>query len=361
MQPGAGQSHAPNKVRVLVVDDSATARAVLSRRLAADPQIEVAGVARDGVEALERVVSLRPDVITLDVEMPRLDGIETLRRIMQTCPTPVVMVSSHTRQGADATIQALELGAVDFVLKPVYGAVAAPHEVGEELCARVKLAAMVRLRSKSRAAQPCGPLRRFRPRLFSLVVIGASTGGPGALRTVLGGLPADLAAPVIVVQHMPPHFTRSLAARLDELGPLPVREASDGDPLLPGKVLLAPGDRHLIIGANGAVRLSTDPPECGVRPSVNVTLASAARRWGSGTLAVVLTGMGSDGTRGAGEVKRAGGMVIAEAESTCVVYGMPRSVAEAGYADEVLPLPAIAPAIARLCASPERRTRHGRP
>jgi two-component system chemotaxis response regulator CheB len=158
---------------------------------------------------------------------------------------------------------------------------------------------------------------------------------------------------------MPPQFTRSLAARLDELGPLPVKEAADGDPLLPGRVLLAPGDRHLVIGGNASVRLSGDPPECGVRPSVNVTLASAASRYGAGTLAVVLTGMGSDGTRGAGEVKRAGGTVIAEAESTCVVYGMPRSVAEAGYADEILPLSAIAPAIGRLCAPPQRRASHG--
>ncbi len=347
------------KVRVLVVDDSATARAVLSRHLASDPFIEVVGVARDGVEALERIATLRPDVVTLDVEMPRLDGIETLRRIMDECPTPVVMVSSHTRQGADATIRALELGAVDFVLKPTYGGVAAPHEVAGELCTRVRLSALARPGARARPSHTRASLRGVRPRPFSIVVIGASTGGPSALRTVLGGLPADLPVPVIVIQHMPPQFTRSLAARLHELGPLPVKEAEDGDALRPGRVLLAPGDRHLEIGANGSVRLSLEPPECGVRPSVNVTMASAARRYGAGTLAVVLTGMGSDGTRGAGEVKRAGGTVLAEAESTCVVYGMPRSVAEAGYADELLPLPAIAPTIAKLCAAPARRYSSG--
>lgn len=341
------------RIRVLVVDDSATARAVLSRSLAADPQIDVVGVARDGEEALQRIKSLRPDVVTLDVEMPGLNGLDTLARIMRECPTPVVMVSTHTRHGADTTIRALELGAVDFVLKPVYGGIAAPHEVSAELCTRVKLSALARPRAA--ATRPRGQSRSgpgtIRRRPFSLVVIGASSGGPAALRTVLGGLPSDLPVPVVIVQHMPPEFTRSLAARLDELGPLPVKEAQEGDALRPGRALLVPGDRHLVI-ENGVVRLTGDPPECGVRPSVNVTLASAARRYGAGTLGVILTGMGSDGTRGAAMVKAAGGVVLAEAESTCVVFGMPRSVQEAGYADQMVPLPEMAATIARLCRAP---------
>lgn len=342
------------QIRVLVVDDSATARAVLSRSLAADPQIEVVGVARDGEKALERIKSLRPDVVTLDVEMPGLNGLDTLARIMRECPTPVVMVSAQTRHGADTTIRALELGAVDFVLKPVYGGVAALHEVSLELSSRVKLAAGARPRTPAAARRRAGAgSATFGHRPCSIVVIGASTGGPGALRTVLGGLPPDLPVPVVIVQHMPPEFTRSLAARLDELSPLPVKEARDGDALRPGRVLLAPGDRHLVI-ANGFVQLTGDPPECGVRPSVNVTLASAARRYGAGTLGVILTGMGSDGTRGAGVVKAVGGVVLAEAESTCVVFGMPRSVQVAGYADEMVPLPEMAAAIARLCGA--RRT-----
>ncbi len=178
---------------------------------------------------------------------------------------------------------------------------------------------------------------------------------------MLGGLPAEFPVPVLVVQHMPPGFTRSLAARLDELGPLRVKEAQDGDTLRPGAALLAPGDYHLIIEAHGTVRLSSDPPECGVRPSVNVTLASAARRYGAGTLGVILTGMGTDGTRGAGAVKAAGGVILAEAESTCVVFGMPRSVMEAGYADDMIPLHGMAAAISRLCRTsrPLREARDG--
>lgn len=339
-------------IRVVVVDDSATARAVLVRQLAADPGITVVGRATDGIEALERVAALRPDVVTLDIEMPRLDGLQTLERLMRETPTPVVMVSSLTRKGATATMRALELGAVDFIEKPTRGGTVAPQAVAA-LCEKVRAAAAARVRRppatpRTAAAAPVGAavhggwLRR-------VVVIGASTGGPQALRAVLTALPENLGVPVVVVQHMPAGFTGLLAERLNALGPLPVNEAHAGSMLQDGRVLLAPGGLHLVFDAQGVAHMDDGPTECGVRPSVNVTLESVAALRAWSPLAVVLTGMGVDGTRGAGLIRAAGGEVIAEAASTAIIYGMPRSVAEAGYADEVRPLHEIADAIVRRC------------
>lgn len=357
-------------IRVLVVDDSATARAVLTRTLATDPGIEVVGRAVDGIQALIRIAELKPDVVTLDIEMPRLDGLQTLERIMQEMPTPVVMVSTLTRKGAEASLRALELGAVDFIEKPNQGGVVLTQVI-ESLCEKVRAAATARVRrvrptsgaptSLHASATPAlvravtAAPARPRPVVSHsgwqrrLVVIGSSTGGPQALKAVLCGLPPDLGVPVVVVQHMPAGFTTLLAERLNGLGPLPVSEAHAGSTLENGHVLLAPGGLHMVFDARGVVSLSNAPAECGVRPAVNVTMESIAALKAWNPLAVVLTGMGVDGARGAGLIRAAGGEVIAEDESTAVIYGMPRAVIEAGLADEVRPLDEIAEAIVRRC------------
>ena len=344
---------ADRKIRAVLVDDSATIRSVLRRKLEADGTIEVVGTASDGLEALELIQRTRPDVVTLDIEMPRLDGLGTLERLMATHPTPVVMVSSLTREGADATIRALELGAVDFIEKPALAT--GVGAVVDDLIAKVRHAAHARVFKPTAASStPRGPAApsqstgmanaRWRKRI---VVIGSSTGGPQAVRRVLTALPAGMHVPVVVVQHMPAGFTRSLADRLNDLGPLRVREAEAGMSLTPGEVLIAPGGYHLVFDRRGVASLNQEPAEMGVRPAVNVTMASIAQIPLGNPVAVILTGMGSDGARGAGLIRQAGGYVISEAESSCVVYGMPRAVFEAGHSDEVLPLDAIADGITR--------------
>ncbi len=337
-------------VRVLVVDDSATIRAVLARQLAATPGIEVVGKASDGLEAIERIKELRPDVVTLDVEMPRLDGLGALQRIMSECPTRVVMVSSLTGAGADATLRALDLGAVDFFEKPTGTGTTVALDIATAVGEKVRNAAEARIGRRSISRRPVsmgdGPTaaRRWRR---GVIVIGSSTGGPPALREVVSQLPADLGLPVVIVQHMPPGFTKSMADRLDAISPLHVVEAEDGNRLEAGTVLVAPGGSHLTIDAGHVVHLNQDPPECGVRPSINVTLESAVRVFGGQVVTAILTGMGIDGTRGAGLARAAGGPVIAEDESTCVVYGMPRSIVESGLATVVTPLHNVAEAIMR--------------
>ncbi|MEZ4501166.1 MAG: chemotaxis response regulator protein-glutamate methylesterase [Dehalococcoidia bacterium] len=343
-------SPAPNQaapVRVLVVDDSATVRAVLAKRLDAHPEIEVIGRAVDGLDAIEQVKRLKPDVVTLDVEMPRLDGLGTLKRLMEEAPTRVVMVSSLTGPGAQATLQALELGAVDFIEKPASSGISVASSIADEVSEKVRDAVHARLRPRvapKRLAPPAhgAGLRRWQRHV---VMIAASTGGPPALRTVITSLPADLGVPVLVVQHMPRGFTKSLAERLDEESDVKVEEAERGSRLAPGKVLLAPGGFHMTVDSSGVIDLNEGPTECGVRPAANVTMESVVDVYGRHVLGVVLTGMGSDGTRGAGLIKDAGGSVIVEDEASCVVYGMPRSVARAGFADAELPLEAIATAI----------------
>jgi two-component system chemotaxis response regulator CheB len=338
-------------VRVLVVDDSATVRAVLTRNLEAHPGIEVVGRAVDGIEALERIKELRPDVVTLDIEMPRLDGLGALARIMQECPTRVVMVSTLTRQGADATLRALELGAVDFIEKPVGAGTVAALNIAGEVADKVRHAAEARFAKRTVSRGPGSLVTNTGGKSWrrGVVVIGSSTGGPPALREVISHLPADLGLPVVVVQHMPPGFTKSMAERLNSASPLHVVEAEEGSRLEVGAVLVAPGGYHLTIDAHRQVHLNEDPPECGVRPSVNVTLESAAKVFGRDVVAAILTGMGNDGTRGAGLVRKAGGVVITEHESTCVVYGMPRSVVDAGFSTEVKPLHDVARAIVQRC------------
>ena len=344
---------ANRKIRVLVADDSALMRSILLRELEADGDIEVVGLARDGVEALEKARESTPDVLTLDVEMPRLNGLQVLEQLMRDSPLPVVMVSALTSEGADTTIRALELGAVDFVLKPTLHGVPAVQRLASELCAKVRLAAGARVRPGAAAAARVG--NRGSTWQNKIVVIGSSTGGPRALHEVFSAFPEDISVPILVVQHMPPGFTRSLAERLNSVSALSVEEARPGVRIRPGQALMAAGGHHMVVGKDGTVHLDDRPAECGVRPSINVTMESAVASYGGSTLGVVLTGMGTDGTRGAGLIKAAGGEVIAEDASTCVVYGMPRSVIEAGHADCVAPVTRIAAEISSRCQAEVRR------
>ncbi len=336
-------------IRVLVVDDSAFMRHSVTRALSAQPDMEVAGVARDGIEALELARQLRPDVVTLDVEMPRLDGLKTLEVLMRESPVPVVMLSSLTGEGAPATIRALELGAVDFVQKPAPPAIGVTR-VEEMLVQAVRTASQARIRRMPPPLRP-GAVPHAKPpmpraattaRPERVVAIGCSTGGPRALMEVVPHLPGNLPAAVLIVQHMPAGFTRSLAERLDHASALHVREAEHGDMPAPGLALLAPGGRHMRLGPDGRVQLTDTPPVHGVRPSVDVLLDSLPFLFGKKCAVAILTGMGSDGADGSAAVKAAGGHVIAEHQSTTAVYGMPRAVLERGVAEKAVPLPDIA-------------------
>lgn len=346
-----GRPYRSDRVRVLVVDDSPFARMAIARKLSLDPEIEVVGFAEDGEEALAQVRALRPDVVTMDVMMPRLDGLSALARLMAEHPLPVVMVSNLTTREAEVTLRALELGAVDFYLKPLLFQAPEARGSGPDLPARLKAVARVGVeRLRHQAPRPCPKSPPPPPpALRRVVVIGSSTGGPRALFELLPALPGDLPAAVVVVQHMPAGFTGSLAERLNEACRLRVREGAQGDLLKPGEVLVAPGGYHLDLSVKGTVRLTQDPPVWGVRPSADITMRAAARAYGRAVIGVVLTGMGCDGTRGAASIKEAGGTVLAQDASTSVVYGMPRSVVEAGLADRVLPLDRIAPEIVHLC------------
>jgi two-component system chemotaxis response regulator CheB len=344
-------------IRVLVVDDSAFIRHILSKYLQTDPDITVVGEARDGLDALAQVMTLKPDVVTLDVEMPRMDGLVTLQRIMAECPTPVVMLSALTRRGSQVTIQALMQGAVDFVPKPEIAVDI--QSIVTALIAKIQVAARVRPASLApSAALTFSHTIDDGPRPFRygdpVIVIGASTGGPRALQQVLSDLPADLPAAVVVVQHMPPGFTSSLARRLNENAMLTVQEAAEGDRMARGLALLAPGGFHLQFRGRRQVALDKGPPRNYIRPSVDVCVESAVARHGSAVICAVLTGMGADGTEGARHIKAIGGRVVVEHESTSVVYGMPRSIVEAGLADRVAPLPEIAPTLIAWAKSARR-------
>ena len=350
------------KIRVLLVDDSASVRSSLIAGLSAEPDIDVVGSARDGLEAVEQVKALTPDVVTLDIEMPRLDGLGALERIMVERPTPVVMVSSLTRKGAEVTIQALELGAVDFALKTATRGSSAVRGLIAELAEKIRQAATANVKALVRQADSSEQIPvALRPEKETgssserVVVIASSTGGPQALRAVIPFLPANLPAPVLVIQHLPAGFTSRLAASLDKASPLTVEEARPGVQLSAGLVLVAPGGVHMTLSKAGSIRLSLADPECGVRPAANVTMESVASVYGEASVGVVLTGMGADGTRGAGLIKRAGGTVIVEDKSTCVIYGMPKSVTESGHTDEEVPLPRIASRIVRACWTRARK------
>lgn len=349
-------------VRVLIVDDSAFMRHALGRILSEAGGIEVVGTAANGELGLGAAMALRPDVVTLDVEMPVMDGLTMLRRLMAETPARVVMLSSLTTDGAAVTLDALEAGAIDFVAKPGGSLSIDIGRAGEALVAKVRAAAAVpeaaflahRQRALARRPRPAagpsaapGPGRtRFAAAARRLVVVASSTGGPSALHELAAGLPGGLEAGVVIVQHMPPGFTASLAARLAGVCALPVAEARAGDVLAEGEVAIAPGDHHLISSGSGRVQLVQLPPVNGVRPAADVTLLALAPVWRERLLCVVLTGMGVDGREGARAVRAHGGAVLAQDRATSTIYGMPAAVAEAGLADEVLPLGRIVDAIA---------------
>jgi two-component system chemotaxis response regulator CheB len=354
-----------NPIRVMVVDDSVVVRKIVTDVLSADPDIEVVGTAVNGKIAVGKLAQLEPDLVTMDIEMPEMNGIEAVRAIRSGqggqpySRVPIVMFSTLTERGASATLDALSAGANEYVTKPAnVGSVGQSMEsVREQLIPKIKaLTGRPVTMGPARTAAPPPPPRPVAPRTGpgkkpAVLVIGSSTGGPEALARVLAQLPASLPVPVLLVQHMPPVFTRQFAQRLDRLSPLRVVEASDGVPLAPGTVHLAPGDHHLVIRANGrsapSTGLTQGPPENFCRPAVDPLFRSAVTAFDGAVLAVVLTGMGSDGRNGAAEIRAAGGTVVVQDQNSSVVWGMPGAIAQAGLADEVLPLDRIPEAIGR--------------
>lgn len=337
-------------VRVLVVDDSAYVRKVFRQMLSRSPFIEVVGAARDGLEALELVAELQPDVVTCDLNMPSMDGVAFVRAQMERRPVPILVVSIAS-SAAEQVLAALDAGAVDFVQKPTALATERLMEISEDLVEKVKAAAHATPLAPQIAVRPVpAPSARIREaRAADIVVIGTSTGGPQSLKLVLGQLPADLPVPIAMVLHMPIGYTAMYAEKLDELGPLRVVEAAGGETVSPGTAYLAPAGRHLLFERDplGAVRtrLSLHPLDTPHRPAVDVLFRSAAEVYADRVLGVVMTGMGADGREGAAWIKAKGGRVITEAQESCVVYGMPRSVVEAGLSDASVSLPGMAAAI----------------
>ncbi len=341
------------EIRVLVVDDSSFMRRSLERLLSKSPGVRIVGTAGDGIEAVRKVLELRPDVITMDVNMPRMDGLGAVEEIMSALPTPIVMVSSLTSEGSDTAIRALEAGAVECVAKPsgVSGELA---NVADQLTHAVLRANHARVWRRHLGhppvAIPLAPAPRPSRSLIAskrVLVIGASTGGPPALTAIVPLLPANFPAAVLLVQHMPPGFTGALARRLDSLSQLSVREAVEGDLVAAGQVLVAPGDFHVTIGDNRRVHLSQGASLHGVRPAIDVTLESVTRVYGRDATVVILTGMGRDGAQGAAEVEAAGGSILVQDEATSVVYGMPRVARERTKSAFEAPLPEMATAIIR--------------
>ncbi|MBS0444447.1 MAG: chemotaxis response regulator protein-glutamate methylesterase [Proteobacteria bacterium] len=343
------------KTRVVVVDDSALVRSLLAEIINRQPDMQCIGSAADPLVAREMIRNLNPDVITLDVEMPRMDGIDFLSKLMRLRPMPVVMVSTLTERGADVTLRALELGAIDFVAKPKIGVADGLRLLAEDITDKIRVASKARMRKPiavpatgtptPAAARPpvaLGALGRLSTE--KLVFIGASTGGTEATREVLAALPADCPA-VLITQHMPPGFTKSYAARLDGLCRIRVAEARDGERILPGHAYLAPGGHHLSIdrsGANYVARVVDGEPVNRHKPSVEVLFKSAARIAGPNAVAIMLTGMGADGAKAMKEMRDAGSYNLVQDEATCIVFGMPREAIAAGAAHEVLPLQQIA-------------------
>jgi two-component system chemotaxis response regulator CheB len=342
------------KIRILVVDDAVVVRRMLTDVLNGDPELEVVATAPNGVIALAKIPQVNPDLVIMDVEMPEMDGLQTLQALRKTYRRlPVIMFSTLTQRGATSTLDALALGANDYVTKPAnVGSVAAGMQrIREQLIPKVKALCG---RAPALAPAPAPAVRPAPSRPLpatgrvEAVIIGVSTGGPNALAAVLPTLPGDLPVPVLIVQHMPPIFTRLLAERLDAQSAVRVAEGAEGAKVAPGGVWIAPGDYHMEAARDGAgvrLRLQQGPPENSCRPAADVLFRSAAATWGPGALAVVLTGMGQDGLRGAEAVREAGGQVIAQDEATSVVWGMPGFVTRAGIADRVLPLSDVGPEI----------------
>jgi len=368
-------------VKVLVVDDSGFFRRRVSEILSADPNIQVIGTATNGREAIEQAQALKPDVITMDYEMPMMDGITAVRNIMQRCPTPVLMFSSLTHEGARVTLDALEAGAVDFLPKNFEDISRNPERVKQLLCEKIHTIARSNRRSLSPppvAAPVTTPAAQSKPaarpatttstlarpaasptpavasaapkrKSYKLVAIGTSTGGPVALQRVLTQLPANFPAPIVLIQHMPAAFTKAFAERLDKLCRISVKEAEDGDVLRPGLALLAPGGKQMMVDARGVVKILPGDERLNYKPCVDITFGSVAKSYGDKVLAVVLTGMGADGREGARLLKQGGSQVWAQDEASCVIYGMPMAIVKANLADAIYPLDDIGRHLAETC------------
>ncbi len=334
------------RIRVLVVDDSALMRKLIPAILARDSSIEVVGTAMDGAFALKKIEELEPDVVTLDLEMPRMDGLEMLRLIMRSAPLPIILFSTHSKQGGYATLKALALGAVDFLAKPKDAAAGHLEQIADRLVAKIKVA-----KHAAKRKLPPVTVKEELPKLAKgsrpalaprrIIAVGISTGGPNALQYMLSQIPSDFLSTIVVVQHMPEGFTEMFAKRLDECCPLEVHEARSGDLLLAGRVLICPGNRHMMVRRmprGDLVVLSDGPPVNGHRPSADVLFHSVAQEFSLMSVGVLMTGMGEDGAEGLGAIKAAGGMTIAQSEDSCVVSGMPRAAILKGYADKVIPL-----------------------
>lgn len=344
------QEETSRLIRVLIVDDSAFMRIALSRMIASDPGFEVAGVACNGSEALSKIASCDPDVVTLDVEMPGLDGLETLRCIMREFPRPVIMVSAVTEKAAEITFKALGAGAFDYIPKQLSSNSLDILHIREGLLAKLRVAASSH-KSRTSGGIPKKPPQNTSPDCrdpvspTAIVAIGVSTGGPKALQEILPTLPRDLAVPVLIVQHMPAGFTGPFAQRLNSLCSVAVREAAHREPILPGTVYIAPAGSHLTVdrpcGKQAFIQLESQPDNCLHIPSADIMMRSVARAFGQYVMGVIMTGMGSDGAEGMKEIRRRGGFTIGQDEASCTVFGMPRACAESGILDRLVPLSQI--------------------
>ncbi len=345
------QAAEKRKIRVLIVDDSALVRKLLTEILESDPGIEVVGTAQDPFMARDKIKQLKPDVLTLDVEMPRMDGVTFLRNLMKLRPMPVVMVSTLTQKGSDITLDALELGAVDFVSKPTVDIAHSLGDYAEEIIAKVKTAAIARVRELKPVAErntadavlPAGLGKHFKT-TEKLIALGASTGGTEAIREVLEVMPADSPA-MVISQHIPEAFSKPFSERMDRCSPMTVSQAEDGEQILPGHVYIAPGNSHLLVVRDGArfrCKLSDGPPVNRHRPSVDVMFRSVAQNVGPNAVSVLLTGMGNDGAQGMLEMREAGARTLAQDEASCVVWGMPGEAVALGAAEEQVALSLMA-------------------
>ncbi len=347
---------------MLIVDDSAFMRKVLQGIISVDPQLEVVGEARDGKDAIAQTQALKPNVITMDINMPHVDGLQATEIIMSGTPTPIVIVSSESREGADTTLKALELGAIEFVAKPSSGIDLDMKNVSDELCRKLKLAAKVKVvrtavrtklgheiansapRTEPGTAPP--PPTPAKPNAkFPLVVIAASTGGPATLMRLMPMFPREFQAAILLVQHMPGNFTTQFSKQLAEICPIRVKEANAGEIILPGTVYVCPGTHHMRVTGTGRITLDDGPRVEGYRPCADITMETAAEYIGPLSIGVVLTGMGNDGTRGAKAIKAAGGQVIAQDEATSVIFGMNAEAIKAGVVDQIVPLDSVFSAV----------------
>lgn len=337
------------KTKVLVVDDSALIRRIVRDILESDPRFTVVGAARDGQDALEKIEKLAPQLVTLDVEMPRMGGLEALKEIIRLYRLPVIMLSSLTQRGSAVTVEALAHGAVDFVPKPDMTATDARNSLARELLQKAAAAAGAQIIPLPAARRQPVSQPQATQAARRVVAVAASTGGPRALESIITALPGDLAAAVLVTQHMPPVFTKALAERLNKLSALEIKEAENGEPLLNGKVYVAPGNFHLEVDSRHCTRLTQSPPVEYVRPSATVMMRTVAEVYRSHALGVILTGMGKDGKEGIAAIKRQGGVTLAQDEATSVIFSMPKAAIQAGVVDRVLPLGELPGMVTALC------------